>query len=129
MKKVMIFAVVLLSFQSVSQARQVMADHGEAIGLSYVGTMIFTGVYASTGAGVAAAVGTTTSGVITTKDKESRKKSAKLILNDIQDYYQVGAVSLNLQTTINNLKNADETLSDAEALDLLNTTALSILEE
>lgn len=129
MKKVMIFAVVLLSLQSVSQARDVMGAHGEAIGLSYVGTLIVTGVYGTTGAGVAAVVGLTTSAAITAKDIESRRVSAKLILNDVQDFYQTGAVSINLQTTINNLKNADETLSDAEALDLLNTTALSILAE
>lgn len=129
MKKVMILAIVFLSVQSFVQAKDIMGVHGEAIGMSYVGSMIVTGVYATTGSGVAAVVGLTTSAAITAKDKESRKNSAKLLLNDVQDFYQSGSVSINLQSTINSLKNADETLSDAEALDLLNTSALSILEE
>jgi hypothetical protein len=129
MKK-MLAATLVLSFLSVSaMSGEITKKHGEAIGMSYVGTFIITGVYASTGAGVAAVVGATTlAGITQAEIKARREVAAKLLLNDVQEFYQDGNVSANLQTAITQMKAANAELSDAEALDQLNETALSILQ-
>ncbi len=127
MKKALIVLLTLALNANVF-AGDVMGKHGEAIGLSYVGTFIVTGVYASTGAGVAAVVGTSLAASVTKKDIDARKQIAKLLLNDVQDFFQTGTMSLNLQASVKGLRAEDSSLSDSEALDLLNSAALELLE-
>lgn len=128
MKKAMILTLALL-LNSQIYAGDIMGKHGEAIGLSYVGTFIVTGVYGSTGPGVALLVGASTLASVTMKEIEARKNAAKLLINDVQDYYQAGSMTLNLQAAVKALKAEDNSLSEAEALDVLNSAALSLLEE
>lgn len=127
MKKATVFILAMVMSSSLF-AGDVMAKHGEAIGLSYVGTFIVTGVYASTGSGVASIVGSSLAASVTEKDIQARRQVAKLLLNDVQDYYSSGAMSANLQASVNGLRATDSLLSEAEALDLLNSAALELLE-
>lgn len=128
MKKAMILALALL-LNSFAYAGDIMGKHGEAIGLSYVGTFIVTGVYASTGPGMALLVGASTVSSVTMKEIEARKSAAKLLLNDVQDFFQSGSMSINLQSAVKAVRAEDSTLSEAEALDVLNSAALLLLEE
>lgn len=129
MKKALVLAIAILVLQTNVQAGDTMGKHGEAIGLSYAGVMIITGVYASTGAAVAGIVGATTAASVTKKDIDGRKTAAKLLLNDVQDYFQSGAMSVGLQAAVKALRNEDNSLSEAEALDALNDSALLLLAE
>lgn len=127
MKKAMIVLLALVLNANVF-AGDIMGKHGEAIGLSYVGIFIVSGVYATTGPGVATAVGASLAVSVTQKDIQARKQIAKLLINDIQDFNQSGAMSLNLQSSVKGLRAEDSSLSEAEALDLLNAAALELLE-
>lgn len=129
MVKSTVLALALALTFSTAQAGDVMEKHGEAIGLSYVGTFIVTGVYGSTGGGMALLIGASTVSSVTMKEIEARKNAAKLLLNDVQDYFQSGSMTLNLQAAVKAIKAEDNALSDSEALDVLNSAALSLLEE
>ena len=129
MKK-MLAATLLFSLLSASaMSGEITKKHGEAIGVSYLGATVITGVYASTGGIAAGVVSATTLGAITEAEiKARREAAAKLLLNDVQEFYQDGNLSVNLQSAINQMKAANAELSDAEALDQLNATAISILQ-
>ncbi|GEM_PF-816564 len=128
MKKAIIVMLALVLNANVF-AGDTMAKHGEAIGLSYVGIFIVSGVYATTGPGVATVVGASLAVSVTQKDIQARKQIAKLLINDVQEFYQSGSMSLNLQASVKGLKAEDTSLSDSEALDLLNSAALELLAE
>jgi hypothetical protein len=129
MKKMLAVTLLLSLISASAMSGEITEKHGEAIGMSYIGTFVITGVYASTGAGVAAVVGATTlAGITQAEIKARREAAAKLLLNDTQAFYQDGSVSVNLQAAITQMKAANAELSDAEALDQLNAAALSILQ-
>ena len=128
MKQALALSLLLCVFSSASMSGEITKKHGEAIGMSYVGVMVVTGVYATTGAVAGAIAGVTTAAVITEAEVKARREAAaKLLLNDVQNFYQAGNLSINLQSAIALIKEANAELSDAEALDQLNLAALSIL--
>lgn len=128
MKQALALSLLLCVLSSAGMSGEITKKHGEAIGMSYVGVMVVTGVYATTGVVPGLIVGATTAAAITEAEVKSRRETAaKLLLNDVQDFYQAGSLSLNLQSAIALMKEANAELSDAEALDQLNLAALSIL--
>lgn len=104
--------------------------HRDSFESTYMGAMAVIVVYATTGTGAAILVGGSTAVSITEAELNQRKQSAaKLLLNDSQAYFQSGEMSLKLKDAIDQLKNQIIDLSDLEALDILNESALSILAE
>lgn len=129
-----LIAALLLSLVSTSaMSNEFTKSHRETLGFSYVGVSVVLGVYGTTGVGAAVVVGGTMAAGTTQKElqiSENKRKqeAAKLLINDSQSFYQSGEMSLALKDAIDQLKNQTSDLSDLEALDILNDSALSILE-
>lgn len=128
MKKSAVFALIVATALSTAQAGDGMAKHGEKLALSYVGAFIVTGAYASTGPGIATTISVSLAASVTKNEIETRKQIAKMLINDVQEYYQSGSMTVNLQASVRGLRAQDSSLSDTEALDLLNSAALELLE-
>jgi len=60
---------------------------------------------------------------------EARRKEARKILADVQDYNQTGHISLFLEEKISIVKNIDNSLSNDESVDVLLSAAEIILSE
>lgn len=129
MKKTLAVTLLLSLLSTASMAGEFGRKHGEALGMSYVGVSVFLGVYATTGAVPGLVVGVSTAASVTKKELDSQKQAAaKLLIDDVQNYHQNGSLSVSLETSISMLQELNAELSDAEALDILQDAALSILE-
>jgi hypothetical protein len=128
MGKSAVFALIMAFALSTAQAGDGMARNGEGLALSYVGAFIATGAYASTGPGIGTTVSGSLAASATKNEIETRKQIAKMLINDVQEYYQSGSMTVNLQASVKGLRAQDSSLSDTEALDLLNSAALELLE-
>lgn len=134
MKSSLVTALLLTLVSTSAMSGEIWKNHRESFGMSYVGVSVVLGVYGTTGVGAAAVVGgTLVVGTIQNELKISENKrkqaAAKLLLNDSQDFFQTGEMSLALKDAVDQLKNQTADLSDLEALDILNDSAFSILEE
>ncbi len=128
MKKILATTLLVSLLSTSVMAGEFVRKHGEALGMSYIGASIFLGVYATTGPAVGMVVGVSTLASVTKKEIEANKREvAKMLLNDLQDYYQTGSLTASLGTTVVKLKETDNELSEAEALDILQEAAESIL--
>lgn len=131
MKRPFLVAALILSLASSSaMSGEFWKQHRDSFESTYMGAMAVIVVYATTGTGAAILVGGSTAASITEAELNQRKQSAaKLLLNDSQAYFQTGEMSLKLRDAIEQLKGQRIDLSDLEALDILNESALSILAE
>lgn len=92
------------------------------VGISLIGgaSWIALSAFAPVAAGVM--LGSTLGGlstVLTAANETVRKQVQELVNNDAQGFYIDGSISPALGSGINQLKDLDNTLTDAEAVDLL----------
>lgn len=92
------------------------------VGISLIGgaSWVALSAFAPVAAGVM--LGSTLGGlstVLTVADETVRKQVQELVNNDAQGFYIDGSISPALGNSINQLKDLDNTLTDAEAVDLL----------
>lgn len=128
MKKSLALALIISMISTSAISAEFWNKNKEAFGLTYVGVSVVIGVYGTTGAGAAIVVGATMAAATTDAEIRAHKhNAAKLLLNDSQAFFQSGEMSLALKDAIDQLKNQTIDLSDLEALDILNESALSIL--
>jgi hypothetical protein len=88
---------------------------------SDIATSVVAGVvvtqYVGVGAGVA--VSMVLAGAAVVIHSSGKEAVAQAALNDVQDFYQNGRLSVALGNTINSLQDLDPSLSDEEAVDLV----------
>jgi hypothetical protein len=88
---------------------------------SDIATSVVAGVvvtqYVGVGAGVA--VSMVLAGAAVVIHSSGKEAVAQAALNDVQDFYQNGRLSVALENTINSLQDLDPSLSDEEAVDLV----------
>jgi hypothetical protein len=133
MKRSLVTVLLLALVSTSAMSGEFSQKHSDSLGLSYVGVSVVIGVYGLTGAGAAILVGGSMAASATEKEiqlSENKRKqaAAKLLINDSQAFFQTGEMSLSLKDAIDQLKNQTIDLSDLEALDILNESALTILE-
>jgi len=129
MKRSLLAALLLTLVSSSAMSGEFWNKHRDSFGMTYVGVSVVTGVYGTTGVGAAAVVGATLAvGITQAELKQRQQAAAKLLLNDSQEFFLTGEMSLSLKDAIDQVKNQSTDLSDLEALDILNESALTILE-
>lgn len=118
MKKLLVMALMISSISLTATGGEFVKKHGESVGASYSALTVAGMVYASLG-GVASMIASGTLAVAVSRIewKAQQEQALKLLADDIQSFYQDGSVSLNLQNSIDFLREADDTLSESEALD------------
>lgn len=130
MKKSLALALIISMISTSVMSGEFWNKHKESFGMTYIGVSVVIGVYGTTGAGAAIAVGATLAAATTQAEIRANKQSAaKLLLNDSQAFFQSGEMSLALKDAVDQIKNQTTDLSDLEALDILNESALSILSD
>lgn len=100
---------VLIGFGNVNQAKALDITTSVAVGVA-------VGAYAGAAAGVAASSLLVGTELILTSRKEA---VAKAVLNDAQNYYLTGELSVGLENSIKGLQALDSSISEEEAIDLL----------
>lgn len=105
------------------------SHHGDAF-VSYTGTLVLSMVYGGTTSPLLAGTTLGAASVILTNDemRAHQQVAAKLLVQDVQDFYLTGSTSLNLQSSINGLRSEFPDLSDSEAVDVLTQSAELILQ-
>lgn len=102
--------------------------HEESFCTMAEGATIVYGIYSFTpgvAVAVAGTIGVTSSIQFT---EEMKTQAAKMLINDAQEFYQTGKVSINLQRSVDMVREENEELSESEAIDYLNQAAHSILQ-
>lgn len=84
-----------------------------------VSTSVVVGVVVAHYAGAAAGVAVSSLLAGTATVLHSKEAVAKAALNDAQDFYLTGELSVALENSINSIQELDSSISDSEAVDMI----------